>query len=183
MALAAAKKKKFHDELSAKLKLDHCNSSSVDKLGDSNNEETKLQASKDLVDRFSNATFVTLIRLPKWKGLLSYNIVVKLGTLQENSASIMREVSHRKETTRCHAFVQRKLIPKQLDTKPIRYGNSNEELAIKAYVTCRRKDGRTVNMHKCGLFIDHPAEPWLAASPDIESTKQRVSGSKISTNM
>jgi len=39
-----------------------------------------------------------------------------------------KKVSHRKETTSCHGFVKRKLVPKQL---AVWYGKSNEELAIR----------------------------------------------------
>ena len=88
----------------------------------------------------------------------------------------MKEVSHRKETS-CHAFVQRKLVPKQLDNKAVRYGKSNEELAIRTYVTSMRKNGKTIDVHKCGLGIE-PTEPWLSASPDgivIEKTSSGLS--------
>lgn len=49
LALAAAKKKNFQDDLSAKLlhlNLDHCYSSSADKLGGIKDEEKVLQAPK-----------------------------------------------------------------------------------------------------------------------------------------
>jgi len=42
----------------------------------------------------------------------------------------MKEVCHRKETISCDSFIQRKLMPKPLNTKAVRYGKSNEELAI-----------------------------------------------------
>ena len=179
LALAAAKKKKFQDELSAKLlhlNLDHCYSSSV---GDANDEGKKLQASRDLVDQFFQSHVcldpgkVTELErstqlqhcCEAWHNERKFRI----------TASIMKEVSHRKDTTSCHAFIQRKLMPKQIDNKAVRYGKSNEELAIKACVNCLRKDDRIVNISKCGLFkvfID-PSEPWLAASPDgiaVETT-------------
>ena len=61
LALAAAKRKKFQDELSTKLlhlNWDHCYSSSVNNLGDTNNEDSIPQASKDLVDQFYQSHIV-----------------------------------------------------------------------------------------------------------------------------
>jgi len=90
---------------------------------------------------------------------------VKLGTLERKfriTASIMKEVCHCKDTTSCNAFIQRKLMPKQIDSKAVRYGKNNEELAIKAYVNCLRKEDRIVKISKSGLVIDS-SEPWPGA--------------------
>ena len=42
------------------------------------------------------------------------------------TASIMKEVTHRKESTNCPAFIKKKLLPKNIDTKATRYGKMNE---------------------------------------------------------
>ena len=71
----------------------------------------------------------------------------------------MKEVWHRKETTSCQAFIQRKLMPKHIDTKTVWYGKSNEGAEINAYLSHQRH-GRIVKVSTCGLCID-PPELWL----------------------
>ena len=56
------------------------------------------------------------------------------------TASIMKEVCHRKPTTNCTAFVQKKLHPKSLNTAAMCYGRAHEKDAISAYIDyCRRR--------------------------------------------
>ena len=81
------------------------------------------------------------------------------------TASIMKEVCHRKATTSCEAFVRKKLSAKPIDTFAIRYGNDHESVAIKSYVDHQNKIGKSVAVSSCGLSV-HPSMPWLAASPD-----------------
>ena len=50
------------------------------------------------------------------------------------TASIMKEVSHRKATTSCEAFVRKKLSQRSINTPAICYGHDHESVAIKAYV-------------------------------------------------
>ena len=76
----------------------------------------------------------------------------------------MKEVSHRKATTTCEAFVRKKLAPKSIDTPAVCYGK-HETIAIKAYVDYHNKEGIAVQVNSCGLSVD-PTMPWLAASPD-----------------
>ena len=77
----------------------------------------------------------------------------------------MKEVCHRKETTSCHTFIQKKLMLKCINTKAIQYGRNNEESAIKAYISYQHQRGIPVKVNSCGLYID-PSDPWLAASSD-----------------
>jgi len=161
LALAEAKKKKFQDELSSKLlslSLDHCYSSSVVHLGDIHYEGKKPQVSKDLVDQFFQSHVCLGIEkateLERSTQLQHCCEVWHTERKYRITASIMKEVCHRKDTTSCHSFIQRKLMPKQINTKAVRYGKDNEELAIKAYVNCLRKDDRIVNVNKCGLVIN-----------------------------
>ena len=81
------------------------------------------------------------------------------------TASIMKEVCHRKATTTCEAFVRKKLAPKSIDTPAVCYGKHHEAIAIKAYVDYQNKEGIAVQVNSCGLSVD-PTMPWLAASPD-----------------
>ena len=77
----------------------------------------------------------------------------------------MKEVTHRKESTNCQAFIKKKLLSKNIDTKATRYGKMNEAVAIQAYVNYQLKRGINVKIDACGLYI-HSSESWLAASPD-----------------
>jgi len=138
LALAAVKRKKFQDGLSTKLlhiNLDHCYSSSVDNLSDINNEESKLQAPKDLVEQYFHSHICVDSEKAERSTQLQHccesrHIEIKFRI----TTSILKEVSHHKASS-C-AFVKRKLVPKQLDTKAVWYGKSNEEMAIMTYVTC-----------------------------------------------
>ena len=77
----------------------------------------------------------------------------------------MKEVCHRKASTSCEAFVQKKLTHRHIDTAAIRYGNDHESTAVKSYVDYQNKHGKTVEVYPCGLSV-HPSTPWVAGSPD-----------------
>ena len=77
------------------------------------------------------------------------------------TASIMKEVCHRKASTSCEAFVQKKLTHRHIDTAAIRYGNDHESTAV----DYQNKHGKTVEVYPCGLSV-HPSTPWVAGSPD-----------------
>ena len=165
------KKKKFQDDLSIKLlhiNLDHCYSSSTKMLGDTKDEKV-LQAPKYLVDRlYKNHIWLdteTAIELERNTRLQSSSELWHSERKLRITASIMREVCHRKESTSCSAFIQRKLMPTHIDTKAVRYGKRNEEVAVKAYANYQYQHGTAVKVCACGLYVD-PSQPWLAASPD-----------------
>ena len=52
-------------------------------------------------------------------------------------------------------------MPTHTDTKAVRYGKRNEEVAVKAYVNYQYQHGIAVKVSACGLYVD-PSEPWLA---------------------
>ena len=81
------------------------------------------------------------------------------------TASIMKEVCHRKATTSCEAFVRKKLSPGSIDIPAIRYGSDHESVAIKSYMDYQRKMGKSIVVNSCGLSV-HPSLPWLATTPD-----------------
>jgi len=81
------------------------------------------------------------------------------------TASVMREVCHRKASTSCTAFVQKKINPKVLCTPAVCYGREHENDAISSYIKYQRSRGVVVEVHKCGLVVDKTLS-WLAASPD-----------------
>ena len=77
----------------------------------------------------------------------------------------MKEVCHRKSSTSCEAFIQKKLVFKSINTPAIHYGQHNETIAVISYVNYQNKRGMSIQVNSCGLSID-PSTPWLAASPD-----------------
>lgn len=62
------------------------------------------------------------------------------------TASIMKEVCHRKATTSCEAFVQKKLSSRHIDTAAIHYGKDHESTAVKSYVDYQNKLGKAVKV-------------------------------------
>ena len=81
------------------------------------------------------------------------------------TASIMREVCHRRASTSCSAFIRKKIDPVPLNTIAVRYGREHEKDAIDSYVEYQVKRGVAIVVQKCGLVVD-ASLPWLAASPD-----------------
>ena len=81
------------------------------------------------------------------------------------TASIMKEVCHRKPNTSCNAFVQKKLHPKPLNTAAVQYGRAHEQDAISSYLDYYHSRGVAIKLKQCGLVVD-ALLPWLAASPD-----------------
>ena len=68
------------------------------------------------------------------------------------TASIMKEVCHRKDST--NAFVSKKLNSKPVDVTATRYGRHYEQSAITSYVNYHRVRGVLVSIQPCGLFVD-----------------------------
>ena len=90
------------------------------------------------------------------------------------TASIMKEVCHRKSTTSCRAFIQTKLSQAQVTTAAILYGRQHENEAILSYVRFKKSQQINIEVNKCGLIIDS-VDSWLAASPDgivLDPTQQ-----------
>jgi len=95
------------------------------------------------------------------------------------TASIIKEVCHRKASTSCTAFVQKKINPKVLHTPAVSYGRLHEDDAVSAYIEYQQKyRSVTVQVRDCGLVVDNFL-PWLAASPDrivIDPTEKNKQG-------
>ena len=81
------------------------------------------------------------------------------------TASMIKEVCNKKDSTSCKPFILKKLSPTPIDTAAICYGNRHEGYAIESYKNYRKIHGTEVTVEPCGLFVD-TSEPWLAASPD-----------------
>ena len=172
LELAAAKKQKFKSDLSAKLlhlNSDHCYCASNDMLGDSKDDRKTIPSPKHLVNQLYRCHVCldseSKIELERNTHQQHRSEVWHMERKLRITASIMKDVCHRKETTSCHNFIQRKLMLKHIDTKAVQYGRNNEESAIKAYLNYQHQRGISVNVYPCGLYVDS-SEPWLAASPD-----------------
>lgn len=94
------------------------------------------------------------------------------------TASMMKEVCHRRDSTDCKAFLLKKLVPRSIHTAAIHYGNQHEQDAVTAYKQFQHRRHRSqIHVESCGLFVSS-SEPWLAASPDrivtdpLQSTNQ-----------
>ena len=81
------------------------------------------------------------------------------------TASMMKEVCHRKETTSCKSFLMKKLSCTAVTTAAMRYGIRHAQCAIESYKNFHKLNGTKITVEPCGLFVDS-SEPWLAASPD-----------------
>lgn len=81
------------------------------------------------------------------------------------TASMIKEVCSKKDSTSCKPFILKKLSPTPIDTAAIHYGNRHEQCAIESYKNYCKLNGTEVIVEPCGLFVDF-SEPWLAASPD-----------------
>ena len=169
---AAAQRKKFLDELSALQQCvghDHSYSCSLDSSKASTSKDEMPFVHQDMVDNLYRnhvclsaeacnkleASTRTQSHSEHWHNERKLRI----------TASIMKEVCHRKATTSCEAFVRKKLTPRHIDTAVIRYDKDHESTAVKSYVDYQNKHGKAVKVNKCGLSV-HPSTPWLAGSPD-----------------
>ena len=76
----------------------------------------------------------------------------------------MKEVCHRKPTTSCIAFAQKKIHPKPLNTVAVHYRRTHESDAISSYLDYYHSRGVAIELRLCGL-VD-VSLPWLTASPD-----------------
>jgi len=81
------------------------------------------------------------------------------------TASIIKTVCNRRPKTDNENFIKNKLVPKTVNSAAVKYGQRNEDIAIKCYLEHQKKEGLVVKVKKCGLFVN-PAVPWLAATPD-----------------
>lgn len=81
------------------------------------------------------------------------------------TASVMKEVCHRRPITSCTAFVQKKINPKPLNIAGVRYGRTHERDAVSFYLDYHYSRGVAIELRECGLVVDLSL-PWLAASPD-----------------
>lgn len=128
LALAAAKKQKFQDDLSAKLLYhsDHCHCTSNDMLGDNKDEEKAMPTPKHLVNQLYcchiHLDSESIIELERSTCQQHCSEVWHMERKLRIMASIMKEVCHRKENTSCCACVQRKLMLKCIDTKQFSMG-------------------------------------------------------------
>jgi len=81
------------------------------------------------------------------------------------TSSVMKTVCNRRPNTDNSSFIKSKLAPKPVNSAAIKYGQQNEQNAIRCYLEHQDKQGLVVNVKRCGLFVN-PAIPWLAATPD-----------------
>ena len=93
------------------------------------------------------------------------------------TASIMKEVSHRRATTPCDAFLQRKLAPSFKGNAATRYGLAHEKDVIAYKEHLSGLQGKEVQVQLCGLLV-HSAAPWLDASPDALVVDMSEEGGK-----
>ena len=81
------------------------------------------------------------------------------------TASIMKEVCHKKSTTSCSPFIQKNLAARSIETAAIAYGNKHEKDAISSYIGYHKSRGTDIEVTKSGLIVD-ASVPWLEGSPD-----------------
>ena len=180
LALAAIKKKKFLEDLSRQLQNlnhDHNYSPLTEWLGFPQ-EEIVSQVPKhlvnDLYQQYVSLDPQAAKHLERCTRLQSESDIWHEERKLRVTASIMKEVTHRKESINCQAFIK-KLLPKNIDTKATRYGKMNEAVAIQAYLNYQLKRGINVKIDACGLYV-HSSESWLAASPDAIVTDVTLGG-------
>jgi len=167
---AAAQKKKFQEDLSAQLihvKLDHCYS--VASNDESNSEEKEVVALPHLAKELYESHVMLSseqISILEANTRTQSNSELWFDTRKLRiTASIMKEVCHRKSTTNCEGFLHAKLCPAQFTTAAISYGKQHENDAISSYIHYKKCQGINVEVAQCGLVVDK-VEFWLAASPD-----------------
>ena len=189
LARAAEQKRKFQKELEAKLnhvQHDHTYSFSCNEMeGEIFNNESSLPVTpshcvSELCESQVKLLYESQVKLNSVQATrLEANTRMQLSSeLWHNerklriTASIMKEVCHRRPTTSCTSFVERKLFPKPIDTTPTCYGRRHESDAVLAYINYQKDRGICVEVTLCGLVINS-CTPWLAASPDrlvVDST-------------
>ncbi|XP_065899160.1 uncharacterized protein [Dysidea avara] len=171
---ATAQKKKLLDDLSALqklLQLDHpysCPTALSDRCNDST-IEMPMDMQQDLVNRlYRNHVCLSpqaCVQVEAKTQAQSQSETWHHERKLRITASIMKEVCHRKSSTSCEAFIRKKLGSKSINTPAVRYGQHNETIAVRSYVNYQNKRGIMIQVNSCGLSID-PSTPWLAASPD-----------------
>ena len=77
----------------------------------------------------------------------------------------MKEVCHHRASTKCEAFIRKRLSTTPINVPAINYGKSNEHAAITRYANHQRSNGKIIQIESCGIFVHHK-NCWLAGSPD-----------------
>ena len=173
LARAAAQKKKFQEDLLARLihvKQDHSYFLTENDANDAYvTEEKGSPAQPHLVNELYQSHVV--LNFDEVKSLEANTRTQSDSKVWYNArklritASIMKEVCHRKSTTSCEAFIRAKLLPAQITTTATCYGKQHEKDAISSYICYQKSQGINVEVSKSGLVVDS-VENWLAASPD-----------------
>ena len=173
LSRAAAAKKKFQEKLSVQVKhvgQDHsyAGSSAVTDAAEPECDATEVTQPDLVTELYTNHVVVNpdfLAELEESTRSQSASELWFEARTFRITASITKEVCHRKSTTSCHAFIRTKLSQAQVSTAAISYGKQHENEAILSYVHCKKGQQSTVEVNKCGLIIDS-VDSWLAASPD-----------------
>lgn len=164
-------KKKFQQELSAQLlhiQHDHSYQYSVSAPDHGIAEQKALEQSHLAKELYENHVFLCEDQIAKLEANTRMQSASELWCNARKlrvTASVMKEVCHRKSTTSCGPFIQRKLASLSIETAAITYGKKHEKDAISSYIAYHKSKGTNIEVIKCGLIVD-ASEPWLAASLD-----------------
>ena len=170
LKLAAAQKKKLLDDLSIMQKLlqhDHsynCSTGTSDKCNGSA-FEMPMDMRKDLVHRLYKH-HVCLSPEACVQVEVSTQAQSQSDTWQNErklriTASVMKEVCHRKSSTSCEAFIQKKLVLRSINTPAIRYGQQNETIAVRSYVNYQNKHGINIQVNPAAFILTPQHPGWL----------------------
>ena len=169
---AATKRKKFQEELSAQLlhiQHDHGYRCSINAPDHDDTAELKaLEHSHLAKELYESHVILCQDQIAKLEANTRMQSASELWSNARKlriTASTMKEVCHRKSTTSCGPFIQKKLASLSIKTAAIAYGRKHEKDAISSYIGYHESKGTNVEVTKCGLIVD-ASEPWLAASPD-----------------
>jgi len=146
LARAAAAKKKIQDEFLAQAKYvghDHSYASTCNAVAAETECDIAEVTQPDLVtELYTNHVMVDpeyLANLEESTRSQSASELWFEARKFRITASIMREVCHRKSTTSCRAFIRTKLSRAQVTTAAISYGKQHENEAILSYVRFKKK--------------------------------------------
>lgn len=156
LSRAAAQKEKLLHDLAAKLSHVNHDHTYISK----SNDETVFEGQES---NYSPATSQVVHQLYEGKVILNSKGAVELELKMREqalselwhserklriTASVMKEVCHRKASTSCTAFVQKKINPKMLYTPALCYGRAHESDAVSAYIEYQRD--------YCGVAVESP---------------------------
>ena len=167
----AATKKKFQNEMSAHLlhiQHDHNYGQSHFTADIEIHEQKALEKSDFVKELYENHVVLNQDQIDKLEANTRMQSASELWCNARKlriTASIMKEVCHKKSTTSCSPFIRKKLAARSIETAAIAYGNKHEKDAISSYIGYHKSRGTDIEVTKCGLIVDASA-PWLAASPD-----------------